>query len=131
MTIAPQVTRKLLWYFFVLSISAYIMDAILIEKYVLMDSTGGFIYENGTELPSTILYSFSAVSFVLFGIQFQVPKWIANELVQSIVRYALCEAIAIFGFLLFLFGGDFQKMLLFLGLSLIGFISTYPKQKTL
>ncbi len=96
-----------------------------------MDSTGGFIYENGTELPQTILYSFSVISAVLFGIQFQVPKWISNELVQSIVRYALCEAIAIFGFLLFLFGGDFTKMLLFLGVSLLGFVSTYPKQKTL
>lgn len=111
-------TLKILKGFFSLSIVVYAVMGFLIENVVLMDTEGGFVTEAGDPAAQQYLYLFSGMAFMMFVLQFILPSKIKVEPNASIIRYALCEAIGVFGFILYLMTALWIPSAILLGIAL-------------
>ena len=122
---SPQQASKILKFFFGLSIVTYFGMTFLIEKVILMDTEAGFVYEPYDEKAMMLLYGAIGAAFFLLILQFIIPKQIhshsttpGGHFAADIVRYVFCEAIAVFGFLLFLISSQTLYAWIFMGVAM-------------
>lgn len=102
----------------------YFGMTLLIKAVVLTDMEGGFVYLPQDETAQLLLYVFAGVAVLSLVLQFVVPGRIrsmnpAVNLDPDMVRYALCESIAILGLLLFLLSGQMVESWVFIGVALL------------
>lgn len=90
---SPHASKILKWAF-AGSILIYFALTFLVQETIVMDM--------GTAQLFT--YTFLGLAVVNAGLQFTLPRRISTEPSASIVRYALCESVGIFGLVLFLIG---------------------------
>ncbi len=84
----------------------------VLNSYVLENSGAGFVYSPIDTEANQFLIIFAVLAAGSLGMQFFVPRLLAAKLTTpqgalsvSIIRMALCESIAVFGFLNFLMSG--------------------------
>lgn len=117
---------KFLKYVFAASILVWFGMTFLVEEFALMDITAGFVYEPRDPEALMILYILAAFSALTMVLQFLVPNWLktrfpnpAGTLNVDLIRYAFCESIAVFGFLVFLLSSQRVESWIFMGLALL------------
>ncbi len=124
-------TQKLIWFFFVDSIFTYAVLCFILEQFVLNETDGGFIFENGEAVPSSILYGFVVAAVLALLVQYLVSQKMQTSMTKDLVRYACFESVGVLGFLLFLFGGNFREPLIFIAVAFVGILLTFPRSKAL
>lgn len=112
-------TLKSLKGFFGLSILVYGLMSFILTQTVLVDMNGGFVMKADDPAAQQYLYIFSGLSLLMFVAQFLVPPLIKIEPTSSISRFAFCEAIAVWGFVLFLMTGQMIPSFVMMGLGLL------------
>lgn len=112
-----QVPSKVLKFFFAGAIVVYFGMNLVIEKVILMDTEEGFVYKPDDEIAMLLLYIFAGVSLFNAGLQFVVPSWVKYN--ADLVRYTLCESIAVLGFLLFLLNGQMIHSWVFMAVAML------------
>lgn len=102
---------------------------ILLEEVILMDTEGGFVYAPQDPEAQLLLYAFAGVSVMNLILQFIVPNWMrirqntaSGHLSAALVRFALCESVAVLGFLLFLLNGQKLESWIFISLALLALL---------
>lgn len=93
----------------------YILLGISIAEFFLIRFIRNQIISARTEIPSYL------------KIQSSIP--IQRLITMSVVTYALCESVAIFGFVLFLIAGDSLDFYTFMLISLIYFAVYFPRYR--
>lgn len=124
-----ETTRKIFQGFFGISILTFFGMTFLIENFILSDITAGFVYEPTDPLAEMLLFMFAGVSLVFLVLQFIFPAYLRSrattpemKLSADIIRFAICEAIAIFGFLLFLLSSQMTASWVFMGAAFLALL---------
>lgn len=111
---APEFTIKYLRFFMLSSLFSLGLVGALLKFQIFGASEGGFVFEEeGSSLENTLRWVFLGVSVVFALVQSIVPQRLASPVSGEVIRLALCEAIGILGFVLFLLGGDASWALAF------------------
>jgi hypothetical protein len=129
-------SNKILWYMFFIAIFVYNIVAVFMsydEKF----GENGFI---GTEsgLYSMLFYALIIISFINFIVIFKLKaksesktpilNSSGKEINYTVVRIAFAESMAIFGLVLFLINGNFNHLMFFTALAIVGMFIVYPRK---
>lgn len=112
-----------------LSIVVYFGMTFLLEYYVFMGDEVGFVYASDAPEAKQFLYIFAGISAFNFVLQFFIPRIMAARLTVTngfltgaILRIALCESIAVLGFLNYLMSGFKIESWVFMAVALIALL---------
>jgi len=129
--------EKLLWFAFFSAIFIYNVVAVLISQSgEFFEGDEGFVGLDG-KIISILFYVFLLFSIVQLVVLFKwnpKKKYNLAELPPrnsgnlSVMKYGIAEAMAIYGLTLFLMNGDFNHLILFSGLAIVGMFLSYPKE---
>ena len=129
--------EKIIWFAFFSAIFIYNVVAVLISQ------SGEFFGEDmgfvglDPEMFSILFYVFLVFSIIQLVILFKWNSKIEHKPVEvlpenkknlSMIKYAIAEAMAIYGLTLFLMNGNFSHLILFSGLAIVGMFLSYPKE---
>lgn len=139
METTPNLVSKFLKIAFAFSILVFFGMTFLIEYYVLYDTDLGFINKPEDGMTEMLLSIFVGFSILTLALQFILPEKLrarattpAAALNVDMIRYALCESIAVLGFLLFLYVGEMQISWIFMAVALLALLfGDRAKQKAL
>lgn len=129
--------EKFLWYAFLGAIFIYSIGAVIISQ-----SGEGFKEGQGfvgldSEMFLVLFYMFLFLSLIQLAV---LSKWNSKverksaELLPEnkknlfTIKYALAEAMAIYGLMLFLMNGNSSHLILFSALAVVGMLLSYPKK---
>ena len=129
--------EKLLWFAFFSAIFIYNIVAVLnSQSGEFLEGDKGFVGLDG-EMISILFYVFLLFSIVQLVVLFKwnpKKKYNPAELPPrnsgnlSVMKYGIAEAMAIYGLTLFLMNGNFNHLILFSGLAIVGMFLSYPKE---
>ncbi len=139
---AAMMTIWIIWGAMIASLLLYVVVALLLGDHLLSRET----FDPG--LLTTLTRIFMAISAALLLVAFFLRRSLLNrqpemiaEPVQApplptgqymtnlLICLALCEAIGIFGFVLYMLGGDFTTFVLFIAVGLAGMIYFRPSSR--
>lgn len=114
-------SRDLTFFKFILaaSVAVYGFLIVMLENYVLDGTESGFNYAPSDLFSQQLLYIFAGVAVLNGVLQFVVPARIKNPEAAFFIRLALCESIALLGFLLYLLSGFITEAFVFIGVSFL------------
>ena len=123
--------EKFLWVAFLGAIFMYSVVAIIISQ------TGEGFVELDSEMLAVLFYAFLFLSIIQLFILFRWSSKVEHKPIETLpenkknlfmIKYALAEAMAIYGVVLFLMNGNSSHLLLFSGLAVVGMLLSYPKK---
>ena len=129
--------KKLFWFMFLGAIFIYSVVAVIISQ------TGeGFEEGKGfigleSEMFSVLFYALLFLAIIQLAVLFkwnsEVERKPAEALPENkknlfMIKYVLADAIAVYGLTLFLINGNFNHLILFSGLAVIGMLLSYPRK---
>ncbi len=124
-----QQTVRLLKIIIALSIVVYFGMTFLLKHYVFMGDDNGFVYAPDAPEARQLLYIFAGISAFNFVFQFFITQiFSAKTTTQqgsmgvAVLRIAICESIAVLGFLTYLLSGLQVESWIFMGTSLIALL---------
>ena len=129
--------EKLLWVAFLGAIFIYSIVAVIISQTGEGFEEGkGFVGLDSEifSMLSYVLLFFSIIQLVVLLKWNPKRKYGPTELPSkdrgnlSIMKYGIAEAMAIYGLTLFLINGNFNYLILFSGLAVVGMLLSYPKK---
>jgi len=134
--IPKPASNKILWFMFFIAIFVYNIVAVFMSYDEKFGENGFIGMESG--LYSLLFYALIIVSAVNFIVIFKLKARAESktpilsssgkEINYTVVRMAFAESMAIFGLMLFLTNGNFDHLLLFTALAVIGMFFVYPKK---
>lgn len=127
---AKPPNEKFLWCAFLGAIFIYSVVAVIISQ------SGESFVELDSEMLSILFYAFLFLSIVQLSILFKWNSKVEHKPIETLpenkknlfmIKYALADAMAIYGLMLFLLNGNFNYLILFSGLAIVGMLLSYPK----
>ena len=129
--------EKLFWYAFFGAIFIYSIVAVIIAQTGEGFEEGkGFVELEG-EIFSMLFYILLFISVIQLAILFKWNSKMEHKATEVLfenkknlfmIKYALAEAMAVYGLVLFLTNGNFNYLILFSGLAVIGMFLSYPRK---
>ena len=129
--------EKLLWFAFFSAIFIYNVVAVIISQSgEFFDGDEGFVGLD-PEMLSILFYVFLLFSIIQLIILFKWNSKVEHKPTEALpenkknlfmIKYAIAEAMAIYGLTLFLMNGNFSHLILFSGLAAVGMFLSYPKK---
>ncbi|MCK4592554.1 hypothetical protein KAT63_03920 [Candidatus Parcubacteria bacterium] len=129
--------EKLLWASFLGAIFIYSVVAVMIAQTGEGFEEGKGFIELESEMFSVLFYAFLFLAIIQLIVLFRWNSKTEHKLMESLsenkrnlfmIKYALADAIAVYGLTLFLINGNFNHLILFSGLAIIGMLLSYPKK---
>lgn len=134
---ARPLNEKFLWLMFFSAIFIYSVVAVIISKFGEGFEEGKGFIGLESETFSVLFYVFLFFAIIKLIILFRWSSKTEHKPVESLpenkrnlfmAKYALADAIAIYGLTLFLINGNFSHLILFSGLAVVGMLVSYPRQ---
>ena len=128
--------EKLLWFAFLGAIFIYNIVAVMISRSSeFFEKERGFVGLD-SEMLSVLFYILLFLSIIQLAILFKWNSKVEHKPTESLpenkkiftIKYALAESMAIYGLTLFLMNGNFNHLILFSGLAVVGMFLSYPKE---
>lgn len=129
--------KKLFWVAFLGAIFIYSAVAVIIAQTGEGFEEGkGFVGLEG-EIFSVLFYAFLFLSIIQLAVLFKWNSKMEHKPIEALsedkknlfmIKYALADAMAIYGLTLFLMNGNFNYLILFSGLAVVGMLLSYPKK---
>ncbi len=134
--IPKPASNKILWFMFFIAIFVYNIVAVFMSYDEKFGENGFIGMESG--MYSLLFYAFIIISVINFVVIFKLKaktdiksptqQSSGKEINYTVVRIAFAESMAIFGLALFLVNGNFNHLLFFTALAIVGMFLVYPKK---
>ena len=134
---AKPPNEKLIWFAFLGAIFVYSIVAVIISQSGEGFEEGkGFVGLDG-EMFSVLFYTLISLSIIQLIVLFKWNSKVEHKQVEALpeskknlftIKYALADAMAVYGLTLFLMNGNFNHLILFSGLAVVGMFLSYPKK---
>lgn len=129
--------EKLLWVAFFGAIFIYSVVAVIISQTGEGFEAGKGFVGLDSEAFSILFYALLFFAIIQLVVLFKWNSKIEHKQVEILsenkknlftIKYALADAMAIYGLVLFLMNGNFNYLILFSGLAIVGMFLSYPKK---